>query len=108
MKHITVGDLVIAQAVPYFPNSTGGLVAHAYLKEKEWILFDALWQCEGTLVTRRYLFAYIYQHMSKHQSERSVDVLASRVRKKIKHLFGYNCIHQIRNEGYLFRIQKDF
>lgn len=72
------------------------------LAKKERMLLDALQMCEGTMVTRRYLFAYLYPDpRSRPVSIRSIDVLACRVRKWLAaQCDGENCIHKIWNEGY--------
>jgi DNA-binding response OmpR family regulator len=107
MEQIRIGNGMLAQSVPYFPRSKQELSnCTAWLDDKEWRFFDALWQCKDTLVTRRYLFLCVYPDpRSRPASIRSVDVLACRVRKKLAILFnGKNCIRQIYGWGYLFCI----
>lgn len=74
----------------------------ARLAKKERMLLCALQACAGTMVTRRYLWAYLYPDpRSRPASIRSIDVLTCRVRKWLAAQHdGENCIHKIWNEGY--------
>lgn len=74
------------------------------LGSKQWEFLAALAQCTGTLVTREYLLMCLHPDPQERPSARSIDVIASTVRKKLKDaLRGANYIHPISSEGYLLR-----
>jgi len=105
MQRIEVNKLVFSPYIPYRPiaRRKEAVGVTAMFGKKEWKLLDALWQCKGTMVTRRYLLAYLYPDPDKRPGIRAVDVTVSRVRKRLAFLLnGENCIRQIRNEGYMF------
>jgi DNA-binding response OmpR family regulator len=110
MDRITIGELVFSPYIPHRPVSLRkeAVGIAAMFGKKEWRLLDALWQCEGTMVTRRYLFLCVYSNSRDRPADiRAIDVLAFRVRKKLALLLGgENCIHKIWQEGYMFRIPK--
>ena len=109
MERIEIGEHVFSPYIPHRPRARRieAVGVTAMFSKLEWKFFDALWQCEGTMVTREYLWAYLYPDPCNRPNIRAVDVAACRVRKRLQFLLnGQNCIHQIRNEGYMFRIPK--
>jgi DNA-binding response OmpR family regulator len=107
MERIEVGKLVFSPYIPHRPISRRkeAIGVTAMFGKKEWKFLDALWQCEGTMVTREYLWVYLYPDPRKRPNIRAVDVIAFRVRKKLAALLnGENCIHKVFGEGYKFHV----
>ncbi len=68
----------------------------------EWELVSTLGQCPSKAVSRGYLVRALHPNSDNRPTERSIDAMACRIRKKFSAILGQdeNCIHQVRAFGY--------
>ena len=74
------------------------------LSSKQWEFVEALALCPRGVVTREYLLACLYPDPKDRPSERSIDMLACYVRRKLRHVLeGANYVHSVASLGYALR-----
>jgi len=92
----TLGDLEIN----YNRRSVFVQGTEVYLAQSEWEFLECLALCPRQLVTREFLLAVLHRYDGKKPPMRSIDTIASRVRKKLRDICGKNLIHPVRGTGY--------
>lgn len=73
------------------------------LTHRQWEFVEALAMCSGFAVSRDYLLACLHPRVRARPNIRSIDVVASQVRKKLGAILGCNYVHSVRDLGYALR-----
>jgi len=97
MDHVEVGRLIlyIASQKVFVDEKRVRVIG------KQWKFLEALALCMGGMVTREYLLAYLHPDPKCRPKMRSIDLQASKLRKKLAaQLGGANYVHSTRGEGY--------
>jgi two-component system, cell cycle response regulator CtrA len=69
-------------------------------RERE--LLECLVLRQGRIVSRRFIYSYIYGHNGGPVSEKTVDVVMCKVRKKLRSISGEDYIQTLPGQGYRF------
>lgn len=69
-------------------------------RERE--LLECLVLRHGRIVSRRFIYSYIYGHNGGPVSEKTVDVVMCKVRKKLRYICGEDYIQTLPSQGYRF------
>jgi len=69
-------------------------------RERE--LLECLVLRHGRIVSRRFIYSYIYGHNGGPMSEKTVDVVMCKVRKKLRSICGEDYIQTLPGQGYRF------
>lgn len=69
-------------------------------RERE--LLECLVLRHGRIVSRRFIYSYIYGHNGGPVSEKTVDVVMCKVRKKLRYICGEDYIQTLPGQGYRF------
>jgi two-component system cell cycle response regulator CtrA len=69
-------------------------------RERE--LLECLVLRQGRIVSRRFIYSYIYGHNGGPVSEKTVDVVMCKVRKKLRAIAGEDYIQTLPGQGYRF------
>lgn len=100
MDRIEIGKLII------YPRLRRAEVEGVKIKlsSKQWELVEALSLRPGMIARREFLLEYLYPDPEDRPCERTIDMLAFYVRKKLASMLnGANYVQAISSEGYALR-----
>lgn len=96
LPQTVIGDL----QVDYVRRSAHVRGIRVRLAQSEWEFLECLALCPRKLVTRRFLLSVLHRHDGKRPPIRSIDIIACRVRRKLRDACGENLIHHVWGDGY--------